>query len=226
MMLDDKKELVNEVYLSARDVFAALNDKLGDQLFFFGDKPTTLDAVAYAHLSLHALPLLTNPKLNAILTFNFPKLSTYILRMKNTMILYPAAVKGPTPPPLHIVSILTNPRVGLISLFEAAWTKLQAVVKSDTAANSESGDPEMNARIRRKQEARVESFYKWASVIGAVGFFVGFVISQGIVKIVAVEEEEGNEDNGSVYKNGNDDFAGGETVIVDENGNVHTTDNE
>ncbi|KAI9344399.1 hypothetical protein BDR26DRAFT_917365 [Obelidium mucronatum] len=38
MMLDDDKELVNEVYLNTKDVFQALSDKLSDQLFFFGDK--------------------------------------------------------------------------------------------------------------------------------------------------------------------------------------------
>ncbi|KAJ3233515.1 metaxin 1 [Chytriomyces hyalinus] len=224
MMLDHNQELVNEVYLNAKDVFQALDDKLGDQLFFFGDKPTTLDAVAYAHLSLHALPLLTNPKLHAILTFSFPNLIAYITRMQAALTLYPPPSPSPTPPSLHIVSILSNP--------SGAWSAIAAdVSRRWSALTSESaqasyGDPELDAREKRRREARVETFWKWMSVLGAVGFFVGYVVANGIVEFRSGDDDEHDDEDYHGHQsedlNGDAVVDGDSFVYVDEDGNVFT----
>ncbi|KAI8620507.1 hypothetical protein BC830DRAFT_1059198 [Chytriomyces sp. MP71] len=202
MMLNDKEELVNEVYLNAKDIFKALNDKLGEQQFFFGDKPTTLDAVAYAHLSMHALPILTNPNLHAILTFNFPKLTAYLSRMQDVMARCPPPAASPAPPPLHIISLLSNPSAAILTLAEEtrrSWTSLTA---------------------ERPREARVEVFWKWFSVLGACGFFVGYVISHGIIQIQSVEgDEEDFHVEETEHEDSTDSF-----VFVDEDGNVFSGD--
>ncbi|KAJ3289015.1 metaxin 1 [Rhizoclosmatium sp. JEL0117] len=216
MMLDDEGKLVNEVYLNAKDVFQALNDKLGDQLFFFGDKPTTLDAVAYAHLSLHALPLLSNPKLNAILTFNFPNLTTYITRMQAAMTLYPPPTPAPSPPPLHILSFLTNPTASFAALYAASKQRVIAL----TSPAPLSGDPETDLREKRRREERVDLFYKWGSVVAAVGFFVGYVVVNGIVQFGEVEEGD-EEEEVEAEEKGGDGYRGDEAVYVDEDGNVY-----
>jgi len=52
-----------KVYLNAHDAYASLSTKLGNKKYFFGDKPSTLDAIAYGHLALHCYPNLQNPKL-------------------------------------------------------------------------------------------------------------------------------------------------------------------
>ncbi|KAI9344402.1 hypothetical protein BDR26DRAFT_917367 [Obelidium mucronatum] len=235
MMLDDNKELVNEVYLNAKDVFQALSDKLSDQLFFFGDKPTTLDAVAYAHLSLHALPLLTNPKLNAILTFNFPNLTTYITRMQAAMSLYPPPVPSQSPPPLHIASFLTNPTASFATLYATAKQRLAALTADPRPVDTSGEASEADVREQRKREARVDAFYKWLSVLGAVGFFVGYVIVNGIVQIGVVDEGD-DEDGFGGGGGGNHDEPGGDgredeydgsaAVYVDEDGNVYSDDDE
>ncbi|KAJ3028421.1 UNVERIFIED_CONTAM: metaxin 1 [Siphonaria sp. JEL0065] len=228
MMLDDKQELVNEVYLNAKDVFQALSDKLSDQLFFFGDKPTTLDAVAYAHLSLHALPLLTNPKLNAILTFNFPNLTSYITRMQAAMSLYPPPVPSPSPPPLHIVSFLTNPTASFAALYAATKQSIVSLTSEAPVVDPDS-DAEADIREKRKREARVDAFYKWMSVFGAVGFFVGYVLVNGIVQIGGAAEEEEEEDEFEVVNGGSgeeegDGYDGSASVYVDEEGNIYSDD--
>jgi len=74
-------ELVPEVYLNAHDAYAALSTKLGDKLYFFGDKPSTLDAIAYGHLALHCYPNLQNPKLFTMISFEFPNLIQYCQRI-------------------------------------------------------------------------------------------------------------------------------------------------
>ncbi|KAJ3070427.1 metaxin 1 [Podochytrium sp. JEL0797] len=226
MMLDDNQELVNEVYLNAKDVFQALSSKLGDQLFFFGEKPTTLDAIAYAHLTLFALPILSNPKLNAILTFHFPNLTAYITRMQNTMTLYPPPTPSPSPPPLHIVSFLTNPTASFAALYAA--TKIRLTALTTTPEPVSSGDPEADQAELRKREARVDAFYKWSSVIGAVAFFVGYVIANGIVQIDFGEEEANEAEvvDGRKEDEEGDGFDGTASVYVDEDGNVYSDEDE
>lgn len=42
------------VYAQARDCYTSLSDKLADQMYFFGDEPTSLDALVFGHV-VHAL---------------------------------------------------------------------------------------------------------------------------------------------------------------------------
>jgi len=74
-------ELIPEVYLNAHDAYASLSTKLGKKLYFFGDKPSTLDAIAYGHLALHCYPNLHNPKLFTMISFEFPNLIQYCQRI-------------------------------------------------------------------------------------------------------------------------------------------------
>jgi len=74
-------ELVPEVYLNAHDAYYSLSTKLGNKLYFFGDKPSTLDAIAYGHLAIHCYPNLQNPKLFTMISFEFPNLIQYCQRI-------------------------------------------------------------------------------------------------------------------------------------------------
>ncbi|OUM61990.1 hypothetical protein PIROE2DRAFT_20877 [Piromyces sp. E2] len=74
-------ELVPEVYLNAHDAYASLSTKLGNKKYFFGDKPSTLDAIAYGHLALHCYPNLQNPKLFTMISFEFPNLIQFCQRI-------------------------------------------------------------------------------------------------------------------------------------------------
>jgi len=76
-------ELVPEVYLNAHDAYAALSTKLGNKSYFFGNKPSSLDAIAYGHLALHCYPNLQNPKLFTMISFEFPNLIQYCQRITN-----------------------------------------------------------------------------------------------------------------------------------------------
>lgn len=81
-----------EIYKKTRDLYKMLSDKLGDKPFFYGDAPTTLDAVAYAHLSLHSFPTLSNPNLFSMLAFEFPTLISYVTRIKSEFLYAPFRV--------------------------------------------------------------------------------------------------------------------------------------
>lgn len=80
-LVNVNNELVPEVYLNAHDAYYSLSTKLGDKLYFFGDKPSTLDAIAYGHLAIHCYPNLKNPKLFTMISFEFPNLIQYCQRI-------------------------------------------------------------------------------------------------------------------------------------------------
>jgi Glutathione S-transferase, C-terminal domain len=78
-------EKIPHVYVHAKRAYKTLTDKLAGKQYFFGDLPSTLDAIAYAHLALHALPSLAQPRLFSMLTFGYPQLIQFIDKMKTKM---------------------------------------------------------------------------------------------------------------------------------------------
>ncbi|XP_075218438.1 metaxin-2 isoform X2 [Lycorma delicatula] len=66
----DKKSL-EDVYVEVYNCCKALSDRLGDQNFFFGDKPTELDALVFAHIfTIISTPLPTNKFAGIIRNFS------------------------------------------------------------------------------------------------------------------------------------------------------------
>lgn len=76
-------DYLSEVYMSAKECYQSLSAKLGDKPYFFGDSPSTLDAVVFGHLAVHYYAVLPNNKLNIILS-GFPNLVRYIEATKET----------------------------------------------------------------------------------------------------------------------------------------------
>ncbi|KAI9344398.1 hypothetical protein BDR26DRAFT_917364 [Obelidium mucronatum] len=108
--------------------------------------------------------------------------------MLAAMSLYPPPVPSQSPPPLHIASFLTNPTASFATLYATAKQRLAALTADPRPVNTSGEASEADVRGQRKHEARVDVFYKWLSVLGAVGFFVGYVIVNGIVQIGVVDE--------------------------------------
>ncbi|KAJ3269313.1 Metaxin-3 [Terramyces sp. JEL0728] len=84
-----------DFYDTAREIYKTLADKLGSQSFFYGST-STLDVVAFAHLSLHCYPSLKIPQLFSILTFEFPTLIAFVERM-STIVYATPLVRAPSP---------------------------------------------------------------------------------------------------------------------------------
>jgi len=61
----------DQLYSMARKCYAALSAKLGQQTYFFGEHPTTLDAVVFGHLAVQYLFPLPVHKLKALISGNF-----------------------------------------------------------------------------------------------------------------------------------------------------------
>ncbi|CAM2108419.1 metaxin-1 [Caretta caretta] len=61
--LEDEEELEKEMYREARECLTLLSQRLGDQKFFFGDSPASLDAFVFSHLAPLLKAKLPNGKL-------------------------------------------------------------------------------------------------------------------------------------------------------------------
>jgi metaxin len=179
IQVDDTK--IPEVYMNARRIYKQLALKLGNQDFFYGsrqvfnqstyvERPSSLDAVAFAHLSLHAYPSMANPKLFAMLSFEFPTLISYCDRIKQAYFSVP-----PTPSPTDRNSI----RNSVYDFISAPWTTVERWW-TGSAKNP----------INKSREQRVEDFWRILSIAGGLGFFIGYVAYNGIVRVVHEEEEE------------------------------------
>ncbi|EGF81828.1 hypothetical protein BATDEDRAFT_23480 [Batrachochytrium dendrobatidis JAM81] len=175
-------EMVPEIYVVARESYRALSIKLGDKKYFYGDSPSTLDAIAYGHLALHAYPSLAVPKLFSILTFEFPNLIAYCARFKQEVFATPLT------PSLLVRPSLTNMIFNFVRdpepYFCFYWNGFQNKMVSHDS--------------KKLKEQRVQAFWKGASIVAAVGFFVGFVFANGIVQVSFQDsDQERSEDDES-----------------------------
>ncbi|KAI8914176.1 hypothetical protein EDD86DRAFT_198657 [Gorgonomyces haynaldii] len=164
-LVEQDGKWIPECYLLAKEAIKSLSLKLGDKDFFWGDKPTTLDAIAYGYLSLALYPSLSEPTLFSMITFGYPNLVRFCDKIKSTYFAQPL-VPSPTARPSfsHLLQDLTtNPLPYLEFVLNGFQTKL--VPKSQQLT----------------KEQRVERFYKWLSVIGGVGFFCSYVIGNRIL---------------------------------------------
>ncbi|KAJ3317966.1 metaxin 1 [Blyttiomyces sp. JEL0837] len=230
MMLDQDGQAVNEVYLMARDCFKALADKLGDQKYFLGDLPTSLDAVAYGHLAIHAIPSLTNPRLFSLLTFEFPTLIAYISRIQEHLFSTPPQPSPHVVPAVLLRDVMSNPS----SYFARAWEGVVGFVgrinRNVEEDKKESQDGESEERKLSPQEEAIraerrDTFFKIVSVVGAVAFFVGYIVKNGIVQISVVDEEEevveeDQEVDEETEKERQTEGADENVIYLDEEGNV------
>ncbi|KAI8321833.1 hypothetical protein GQ54DRAFT_238038, partial [Martensiomyces pterosporus] len=69
------------VYEVANKCLDVLSSKLGSKDYFFGERPTTLDTVAYGYLSLILYPELPQATLKSIITSKYPNLVSFCDRM-------------------------------------------------------------------------------------------------------------------------------------------------
>ncbi|KAH6584545.1 hypothetical protein BASA60_000946 [Batrachochytrium salamandrivorans] len=177
-MLDYKGEKVPEVYIAAREAYRALADKLGDKNYFYGDSPSTLDAIAFGHLSLHAYPSLAVPKLFSLLAFEFPTLIAYCARLKEKIFPDPLILSPSTHPSIGAVvsDFYNNPGSYLRLVWEGVQTRMVPKTRKQT------------------KEQRVQAFWKGVSITGAVVFFLGFVFVNGIVEIDTASYEDDSDE--------------------------------
>ncbi|TPX55054.1 hypothetical protein PhCBS80983_g05647 [Powellomyces hirtus] len=167
-----KGKETNEIYVLVREWYKALANKLGEQPYFFGSRPSSLDAVVFGHLALHCIPSLAEPTLFSILTFEFPTLYAYCERMREDLFGAPLRASANHGASWILGDIVRSPMVYMRTVFSPA-----------------AGKKEKSVEERRAEVGT------WMSVVGAVGFFVGYIFYSGIVRIeIGDGDGDGNVD--------------------------------
>ncbi|KDO32391.1 hypothetical protein SPRG_02868 [Saprolegnia parasitica CBS 223.65] len=69
-----------QVYVAARDCYAALNARLGDGPFFYGAAPTSLDAIVFGHL----VDALSDVQLRDVVHIHGPRLLSFAETVRST----------------------------------------------------------------------------------------------------------------------------------------------
>ena len=133
-----------------------------------------MDAIAFGYLALAAYPSLAEPKLFTLLSFEFPTLIGFVARMKSLAFQKPLVVSPFIRPTISalIKDVVHNPWTYLDYVWEGFQIKLV---------------PKKEAKTK---EQRVAAFWKTLSVMAGLGFFVNFVIQNGIIQFQFEEEED------------------------------------
>ncbi|KAJ3405863.1 hypothetical protein HDV05_006299 [Chytridiales sp. JEL 0842] len=214
---------LNEVYKVARDCYKALATKLGDQPYFFGEFPTSLDCIAYAHLAVHAVPALNNPQLFSMLAFEFPTLIAYVARIQKHLFEKTPPRLSPYVQPTSVLrDVLGRPwyyaQMGLGNV-RRWWRRMNGEEPPEERRDEEE---EVGKKEEEKRLERLEVFYKGLSVVGALSFFVGYVVYNGIIRIEVVDTEDAAEESreeNHVMEEAEEKERRG-VLVVDEDGNV------
>ncbi len=149
-------------------------------MFFFLQlthlRPTTLDAIAFGHLAIHAYPSLANPKLFTILSFEAPSLLSYVTRLKSSLFVEPLQKSISAPPSWSAFweEVLTSPT----GYFTVARNYMGTFMDGSSSTSPEE---------------RVETFYKWLSVVGGLAVFLAYSVKIGTLQ--TSYEEESDSDN-------------------------------
>jgi hypothetical protein len=155
-----------EIYSNVKSAYKALDSLLGEQDFFFGSSPSSLDAIAFGYLILHCLPTLPKPELYTMMALDCPRLLAYLHRVKD--ICFSKDLER-TP------SRLSNSR-----LF---WDEIMSTPRRLYTNVAEYFS-------RQSEEDRVNQFYTWLSVFGAISFFGIYVQKIGLIEWDDESEED------------------------------------
>ncbi|KAG9293878.1 hypothetical protein G9A89_019216 [Geosiphon pyriformis] len=165
----------HKIYKSIRRTYTTLDQKLGEQDYFFGSSPTISDGIAYGYLALHLYPDLPNPTLSNILKTEFPQLSQFCDRMRNKSSQKPLTKLTTSNLP-SLFSIFLSPREWFVNSY---W---------NPAKKEKPKEEKSPAQIDFERKRVI-------AITGAMLLMVGYIIWNGIISIEITEVEEDDNDD-------------------------------
>ncbi|KAG0305866.1 hypothetical protein BGZ98_003389 [Dissophora globulifera] len=204
-----------KIYDAARDCYRVLDRRLAKQDFFLGDSPTTLDAKVFGYLALQLYPEIPNPRLQMILTSQFPRLAAYCDRCRDRFLV---SVPSPTPlPSIAMVSFLpsfTNPLPSLGSWSRNNWLGGRFFKSAPPAKEQGESQQEKDKDSAAAKSLEQRDFERKRIFAVGLGFLamVGYVIANGLV-VIGTEDDE---DGGGGYYGDEDSLTLEEVVLLSE----------
>ncbi|KAF8984556.1 metaxin 1 [Entomortierella lignicola] len=180
--------LINEedtrIYDMATDCYHVLDRMLGDKEFFFGVKPSSLDAKVFAYLALQLYPEIPNPRFQAILSTQFPRLVAYTDRCREEFFANLPDVTLPSEPSPFFTNPISAPREWIRNAFFIPTTTTTSPSKYVTSGS------EQPKRTTEDREFNLKRVY--AITFGVVAM-TAYAIINGLV-VVGNEHEENEKE--------------------------------
>ncbi|KAF9993775.1 metaxin 1 [Entomortierella chlamydospora] len=184
----DSEKSTNEentrIYDLARDCYRVLDRKLGDKDFFFGLKPTSLDAKVFAYLAVQLYPEIPNPQFQLILINQFPRLVAYCDRCREEFFANPPDITLPSEPSPFFTNPISAPR---------EWFRNTFFFHSTTSSSRyvSSG----NEKPKKTKEDREFDLKRIYAITFGVVAMATYAIVNGLVAIGNEEEEDEREEH-------------------------------
>ncbi|KAF9167641.1 Metaxin-3 [Actinomortierella ambigua] len=175
-LIDNEK---TAIYDNARDCYRALERMLKTQDFFLGDRPCTLDAMAFGYMSLQLFPEIPNPRFAMIITTQYPRLAEFCERMRSECF---ANLPNPSSP--------SEESPFFHNIFSAGnqWFRNTFFSPKSVMTSAEEAEEE-KTKEKTPEEKDFELKRIYAVTFGVVAM-VAYIIVNGLVVIGDEEEEE------------------------------------
>ncbi|KAF9432828.1 hypothetical protein BGZ76_010258 [Entomortierella beljakovae] len=173
----------SKIYDLARDCYRVLDRKLGENEFFFGVKPSSLDAKVFGYLAIQLFPDIPNPRFREILKAEFPRLVAYSERCREEFFANLPDITPPSDPSPFYKNPIFAPKEWFMSAFFLPSTNSSS--KYTVTSN------EMVKKSKEQREFDVKRVY--AITFGVVAMTT-YAILNGLVTVGDEEEEKAKEE--------------------------------
>ncbi|WVW84263.1 hypothetical protein I302_106293 [Kwoniella bestiolae CBS 10118] len=174
-----------ELEQKIKSVFDPIMRRLGDGLYFFGDRPTTLDLALLAQLTFILSPTLPNPLFPNLIRSEYPALVSHHDRLLS--LLFPQSWRS-----IPRSTIPSPPKTSYLESF----TSLFSSPPSTSMPATQGSDEEKENKEKSVQEKRFQRG-RWLWFAGATVAMVGYLVGSGMVSIEFVSgDEDEDEDEG------------------------------
>ncbi|WWC62209.1 uncharacterized protein I303_104804 [Kwoniella dejecticola CBS 10117] len=164
-----KKWGEQELEKKIKGVLDPIVRRLGDKLYFFGDRPTTLDVALFAQLTFVLTPTLPNPLLPNLIRTAYPSLLSHHDRLLSL---------------LFSDSWSSAPRTTAPPRSEQSY--LESITSFISSPFSSSSPPKTgNGQKKEKKSDQEKRFERgrWLWFTGATVAMIGYLITSGMIKI-------------------------------------------
>lgn len=203
------QELEPEAYRIAKESYAALSAKLGESAFFFGSKPTTLDVIAYGHLSLHIYPTLPRDDLSNQISKRHSNLVGLCERMREQI----SRSGKPPRPPLDEEDECC--RWQIRTLPASLWRSVSSFYAAPRSylwhTFSRSATPKPSKKNQKEKTPAEIAFERkrWASVAGGVLAVITYMVANGMIRVDMGDrdghDESDEQDRGGPWMDADDE---------------------
>ncbi|KAF8948057.1 hypothetical protein BGZ52_007216, partial [Haplosporangium bisporale] len=163
-----------KIYDHTRDCYRVLDRKLGENDFFFGVRPTALDAKVFGYLALQFYPEIPNPRFQMILSSQFPRLVAYCNRCRDEFFANLPSASAPT----NASPFFSNPFSSPKEWFRSTFFGPSSVAQS------------ISEKPKRTAEERDFDIKRVYTIAFGVITMTAYVIVNGLVVIGNEEEDE------------------------------------